>query len=63
MCAYDRPPSRSTWRSGPDHESPDVRANLRRILLLSHAARCNADYEFLDKYSAFPCLLAGCTDN
>ncbi|TMW68681.1 hypothetical protein Poli38472_006149 [Pythium oligandrum] len=32
---------------GPNAE---VRANLRRILLLSDLARCRADYEYLDKY-------------
>lgn len=38
----------------PDHESPEVRANLRRVLLLPDAARCNADYELLDKFSSVP---------
>ncbi|KUF99962.1 hypothetical protein AM588_10009472 [Phytophthora nicotianae] len=41
---------RASWREQPSHELPEVRANLRRILLLSEVARCKADYEFLDNY-------------
>jgi len=44
---------RASWLEQPNHELAEVRANLRRILLLSEAARCKADYDFLDKYSAF----------
>ncbi|KAG2859967.1 hypothetical protein PC113_g8453 [Phytophthora cactorum] len=41
---------RASWQEQPSHEHPEVRANLRRILLLSEVARCKADYEFLDNY-------------
>ncbi|KAG6975704.1 hypothetical protein JG688_00002129 [Phytophthora aleatoria] len=41
---------RASWQEQPSHEQPEVRANLRRILLLSEVARCKADYEFLDNY-------------
>ncbi|KAF4040529.1 Cyclic nucleotide-binding domain [Phytophthora infestans] len=41
---------RASWREQPSHELPEVRANLRRILLLSEVARCKAEYEFLDNY-------------
>ncbi|RLN52673.1 hypothetical protein BBJ28_00022209 [Nothophytophthora sp. Chile5] len=45
---------RNNLHEPPDHELPEVRANLRRILLLSDVARCKSDYEFLDKYGAWP---------
>ncbi|KAL4095615.1 hypothetical protein PRIC1_008988 [Phytophthora ramorum] len=41
---------RASWKEQLNHELPEVRANLRRILLLSEVARCKADYEFLDQY-------------
>ncbi|KUF64631.1 hypothetical protein AM587_10016896 [Phytophthora nicotianae] len=47
---YGRLSKRASWREQPSHELPEVRANLRRILLLSEVARCKADYEFLDNY-------------
>jgi hypothetical protein len=40
----------TTWATDTEEIHPDLKTKLKRILMLTHFARCQSDYEFLDKY-------------